>query len=90
MIRIQLSNNFQVVELSIEKLDELDNKMIERLINMVNYFGENVKPINQQNTTNKKSEMATEKQINWLKNLDVEIPPNLTKDKANKLIKKYK
>ena len=103
MVRVQLSSNFQVVELHFDSMKNVNPYEIMEATNLVNQLGKNV--INDIKTTQtcKKStakldvketseevEMASEKQIECLTKfgrMDIEDAKKLTKQEANALIK---
>lgn len=90
-VRIQLSSNFQVIELTYENWASIDPNEIIDAQQLVNEFGQNVKndiktkPI-------EKEEMATEGQLTFLKKLGVNeaVAKTMTKKQAWQYIKDNK
>ena len=86
-VRIQLSSNFQVIELTYENWGSVDTDELNDATNLVNELGSKVKndiktaPKTQEN---KKEEMATEGQIKFLVKLGIpeEFAKTMTKKEA--------
>ena len=86
MVRVQLSSNFQVVELHFDSINDVDPIEIVKATDLVNQLGKNV--INEIKTPKKETkeiieEMASEKQIECLTKFG-----KMTLDDAKKLTKK--
>lgn len=95
-VRVQLSSNFQVVELYFDSINEINPVDIVKATDLVNQLGKNV--INEIKVPNKKEtkketntvEMISEKQIECLTkfgHMTVEDAKKLTKAEAQQLIK---
>lgn len=76
-VRIQLASNFQVVELTYDCWEEVDQLEVNEATDLVNFLGKQVqndiktnKP-QKSEVEDKKEEMATEGQISFLKKLGV-------------------
>lgn len=81
-VRIQLSSNFQVIELTYDNWAAIDPNEILDAQQLVNEFGQNVKNDIKTNKPAEKEEMATEGQIKFLEKLGVK------EEKAKKMTKK--
>lgn len=84
-MRIQLSSNFQVVELSGE---EVTPEAIETAIELVNKLGREVVSGGEKKEEN--FEHASEEQIKYMKVLGLTIPDKLSKKRAWEMIKEAK
>lgn len=91
MVRVQLSSNFQVVELHFDSINDVDPIEIVKATDLVNQLGKNV--INEIKTPKKETiieEMASEKQIECLTKfgkMTLEDAKKLTKKQAAEMIK---
>lgn len=81
-IRIQLASNFQVIELTYDCWDDLDDIELEEATNLVNKLGKEVTNDIKKPQESKKEELATPGQIKYL------IGLGITEKEAKKMTKK--
>ena len=84
-VRIQLSSNFQVIELTYENWGSVDTDELDDATNLVNELGSKVKnEVKTKTQDSKKEEMATEGQIKFLVKLGIpeEFAKTMTKKEA--------
>ena len=84
-VRIQLSSNFQVIELTYENWGSVDTDELNDATNLVNELGSKVKnEVKTKTQDSKKEEMATEGQIKFLVKLGIpeEFAKTMTKKEA--------
>ena len=85
-VRIQLSSNFQVIELTYENWGSVDTDELDDATNLVNELGSKVKNEVKTKTqeSKKEAEMATEGQIKFLVKLGIpeEFAKTMTKKEA--------
>lgn len=82
-VRIQLSNNFQVVELSYNSWSEVNSDELESAITIVNDLADRVN-VSSTGGSSSIREMATEGQVNYLCKLGVKktVAEKMTKQEA--------
>lgn len=93
-VRIQLASNFQVIELTYDKWEDIDSDALISAQKLVNELGQNVHndiKTKENNPVEEKKEMATEGQINVLINLgiDEKVAKRMTKQQAWRYIKDH-
>ena len=90
-VRIQLSSNFQVIELTYENWGSVDTDELNDATNLVNELGSKVKnEVKTKTQDSNKEEMATEGQIKFLVKLGIpeEFAKTMTKKEAWLKLKK--
>lgn len=92
-VRIQLASNFQVVELTYDCWEEVDQVEVNEATELVNFLGKQViNEIKTKSENKPKEEMATEGQIKFLKSLGVDesAAKKMTKKEAWKYLQENK
>ena len=84
MVRIQLANNFQVVELNFEDIYHADPQQLDMAIDLVNDLGTRVN--SSASTVTTKKESPSEGQIKFAKQLKIDIS-KMDKEQARIAIK---
>lgn len=95
-VRIQLASNFQVVELTYDCWEEVDQLEVNNATDLVNFLGKQVqndiKTKNDKKEPEVKEELASESQVKYLVGLglDEQKAKKMTKKEAWKYIQEHK
>ena len=87
MVRIQLSKNFQVVELTYENWESVDTDELKDATNLVNELGDSIDPSTKTASSASKMENPpTQPQLSLCKKLNIDVKGK-DKDQVRQMIK---